>query len=77
MAGVDDSVLRVTVILFFNILRRMGKKYTIHVWFGFRQVACGIGGVTRVRGLLEYSMVMTRLLNNLCSRPVNVVNLRS
>ena len=37
MAGVDASVLRVTVVL----------KYIIYVWSGFQQVACGIGGVTR------------------------------
>ena len=37
MSGVDAYVLRVTVVL----------KYTIHVWIGFRQVVCAIGGVTR------------------------------
>ena len=37
MPGVDASVLRVTVVL----------KYTTHVWSGFRQVACAIGGMTR------------------------------
>ena len=30
-----------------------------------------------VRGLLEDALVITRLLNNRCSRSVNVVDLRS
>ena len=37
MSGVDASDLRVTAVL----------KYTFHVWIGFRQVVCAIGGVTR------------------------------
>ena len=37
MSGFDTSVLDVTVVL----------NYAIHVCFGFRQVACAIGGVTR------------------------------
>ena len=65
MSEVDASVLRVTVVL----------NYTIHEGSGLGQVACAIGRV--VRGLLEDALVMTRLLNNPCSRPVNVVDLRS
>ena len=46
MSGLDASDLKVTVVL----------NYTIHVWSGFRQVACSISGVTRGAWLARSSI---------------------
>ena len=68
MSGVDGSVLQADIV----------RKYTYFVWSGFRQHAYAIGGVTRGAWyLLEDALWMTRLLNNHCSRSVNVIELRS
>ena len=67
MSGVDASILRVAIVL----------KCTFRVRFGFQQATFAMGGVMRAVGFVEDALVITRLLNNRCSRSADVVDLRS
>ena len=68
MSGVDASVLQ-------GWLLRWNTHSICGLGFGELHAQLKVWRV--VRGLLEDALVMTRLLNNRCSRSVNVVDLRS
>ena len=66
MFEVDGAVQRAAIVLQYTILL---------CGLAFEKIACAIAGVMGGVGLLEDTLVTTRLLNNHCSESVNVVDI--
>ena len=67
MSGVDAVVSLVAIVL----------EYTFRMWFGFRQYACTIGGVTRGARFASSWIGEGAAVVNYTSQSVAVIDLRS